>query len=368
MKGVPSDTQMRERLDPLSPQGLRSVFTRLFALVQRAKILEPFLFLDPYDLIRLDGTGTFSSHDVHCANCCVKHPKNGDVTSYHQMLTAALVHPEQKVVFPLAPEPLRRSDGMDKNDCEMNAAKRWCEAFRREHPHLPVVVLLDGLFAHAPMVKLLKKYNMRFIIVCQESNHKWLMDWWNAAREPNVQRLTYLRAGSQETYMWMKSAPLSDAGKDCEVGVLRYEALTTTGKRKVKTKRSQWMWITDLPLTSENVHLIKQGARTRWKTENEVHHTLKNQGYHFEHNFGHGRQNLSAIFGYLMMLAFFIDQCLQHVNKRWQAAYAYCKNRKYALWDKMRLYLQSFGIPSFEALYEAIARPPPRQMLPQVAC
>jgi hypothetical protein len=37
------------------------------------------------------------------------------------------------------------------------------------------------------------------------------------------------------------------------------------------------------------------GGRARWKIENETFNTLKNQGYQFEHNFGHGKQNLSCI-------------------------------------------------------------------------
>jgi hypothetical protein len=37
---------------------------------------------------------------------------------------------------------------------------------------------------------------------------------------------------------------------------------------------------------------LMRGARARWKIENETFNTLKNQGYHFEHNFGHGDQPL----------------------------------------------------------------------------
>ena len=36
--------------------------------------------------------------------------------------------------------------------------------------------------------------------------------------------------------------------------------------------------------------------RARWKIENETFNTLKNQGYHFEHNYGHGEQHLSVVF------------------------------------------------------------------------
>lgn len=54
-----------------------------------------------------------------------------------------------------------------------------------------------------------------------------------------------------------------------------------------------------------------RGARARWKLENETFNTLKNQGYHFGHNYGLGKQHLSEVFVFLMMLAFLIDQIQQ---------------------------------------------------------
>ena len=53
---------------------------------------------------------------------------------------------------------------------------------------------------------------------------------------------------------------------------------------------------------------IMRGGRARWKIENETFNTLKNQGYNFEHNYGHGNQNLCTNFAILMFLAFAIDQ------------------------------------------------------------
>ncbi|MCY4159889.1 MAG: hypothetical protein OXE92_02160 [Bacteroidetes bacterium] len=37
------------------------------------------------------------------------------------------------------------ADGAKKNDCERNASKRLIEDFRREQPHLQVIVLEDGI-------------------------------------------------------------------------------------------------------------------------------------------------------------------------------------------------------------------------------
>ena len=73
-------------------------------------------------------------------------------------------------------------------------------------------------------------------------------------------------------------------------------------------------------LTPDNVDVIMRGGRARWKIENETFNTLKNQGYHLEHNYGHGEQNLSVVFAMLMMLAFLVDQTQQLCCPVFQAA------------------------------------------------
>jgi hypothetical protein len=52
-------------------------------------------------------------------------------------------------------------------------------------------------------------------------------------------------------------------------------------------------WITDFTVCKNNVAELVRNARTRWKIENECFNNLKNQGYHLEHNYGHGSENLS---------------------------------------------------------------------------
>lgn len=60
---VPSDTQMREILDPLDPEQLRPVFNDVFRELQRGKALEHLVFLDGYYLLLLDGTGYRAVND-----------------------------------------------------------------------------------------------------------------------------------------------------------------------------------------------------------------------------------------------------------------------------------------------------------------
>ena len=143
---VPCDTYLRERLDEINPLLVRNPFKQVFAALQRQKVLERFEYYEGHYLISLDGTGCFSSHQIHCDSCCVKHHKDGSVTYYHNMLGAVLVHPDEKTVIPLAPEPILKQDGDKKNDCERNAAKRLLEAMRQEHPHLKMMIVEDALY------------------------------------------------------------------------------------------------------------------------------------------------------------------------------------------------------------------------------
>lgn len=142
---VPSDTQMREILDPLTCDSIRPMFNSIFAALQRGKALEPYVFHEGCYLLSLDGTEYFASKQVHCASCLErKNSKTGEITYYHQMLGVVLVHPDQKQVIPLAPEPIIKQDGENKNDCERNAAKRLLPKIRAEHPHLRLIVVEDG--------------------------------------------------------------------------------------------------------------------------------------------------------------------------------------------------------------------------------
>ena len=44
-------------------------------------------------------------------------------------------------------------------------------------------------------------------------------------------------------------------------------------------------WV-DISIDERNVSALTEIGRRRWKIENETFNTLKNQGYHIEHNTG----------------------------------------------------------------------------------
>ena len=171
---IPSDTQMRAILDEVDPLTLRPVFNDVFRQLQRGKALEPFAFHGAY-LLCLDGTGYFSSAKIHCSCCLEKvDRKTGETTYAHQMLGAAVVHPDRKEVIPLAPEPIVKQDGKTKNDCERNASCRLLRRIRQEHPHLKLIVVEDGLASNAPHIRELQRLGMHFILGAKPGDHEFL--------------------------------------------------------------------------------------------------------------------------------------------------------------------------------------------------
>src|SRR5712664_1878839 len=97
---------------------------------------------------------------MHGASCLPTVPRNGSVTSTHQRLGAALIHPDVRAVLPLMPEPIGQHDGTDNNECERNAAKRLVVTLRQDHPHLTCIVTADRLSAKAPPIETLHHHTV----------------------------------------------------------------------------------------------------------------------------------------------------------------------------------------------------------------
>ena len=150
-------------------------------------------------------------------------------------------------------------------------------------------------------------------------------------------------------FRFCNGVPLNESNPDELVNVLEYWEIHPDGTVQ------HFSWITDFLLIPENVWDIMRGGRARWKIENETFNTLKNQGYHLEHNYGHGDQNLSVVLALLMMLAFLVDQVQQLCCPVFQAAWHKMKTKRH-LWEEIRNYFHMLVFDSMEALLRALLR------------
>jgi hypothetical protein len=122
------------------------------------------------------------------------------------------------------------------------------------------------------------------------------------------------------------------------------------GKRE---KMGRCGWATDHEITDQNVYEIMRGGRARWKIENETFNTLKNQGYQFEHNFGHGKKNLHTVFALLMMLAFLLDQVQEATCGLFQRAMEYKRTRRY-FWETLKSLFYMYFVDSWQDMFMAM--------------
>jgi hypothetical protein len=353
---VPCDSQMRAVLDPVDPASLRPPFRAVFRRLQRGKVLKRFASLDDHYLLSLDGTTYFSSATIHCPSCLVNHHRGGSVTYSHRLLGATLVHPDLKEVIPLAPEPIIQQDGQTKNDCERNATRRWLKQFRQEHPHLPVIVVEDALSANAPHLRDLREARAPYIIGVKPGDHGFLFEHLQALDEAGqIEVLTVVEPVTKvlHHFRFCAGAPLNESNPDELVNVLLYWEIHPDQKAKVKVQH--FSWITDLALNADTVWDIMRGGRARWKIENETFNTLKNQGYHLEHNYGHGEQNLSVVLALMMMLAFLVDQVQQLCCPLFQAAWSKMKTKCH-LWEEIRHHFRTLLFDSMAELLTALIR------------
>ena len=247
------------------------------------------------------------------------------------------------------PEPIVKQDGTAKNDCERNAAKRFVAKLHQDHPHLKFIITEDSLSSNAPHIETLHAHGLHSILGGKAGDHAYLFQQAQAAVQDGRVML-YERhnraAGVVHRFRFVNDLPLNASNPNVRVNFIEYWEM---GQDKVQ----HFSWITDLRVTKRNVFHLMRGGRARWKIENETFNTLKNQGYHFEHNYGHGEQHLSVVFAMLMLLAFLVDQAQQLCCALFRAVWLKLGSKR-LLWERMRALFYTYALMSMRQLFAAL--------------
>ena len=308
---IPSDGQIRNLLDPVDPARLREPFWEIYERLEVEGYLKHHRGVGATRLVSLDGTQYFSSQKVHCDNCRLS-VREEEVYYSHQVLLAVVCGFQQRQVVCLEPEFIMPQDGREKQDCEQQAIKRWVKRNARRFSPWGVTVLADDLHSHQPICGLLLAHKIHFILTCKEESHASLYEelalLQGVEGGVSTQRVRKWNGRFHEwwVYHWAEQLPLRGDAKTlhvnwCALTVIRED----TGERLYHNA-----WITDHVLNETTVMAVARDGRNRWKVENEGINVLKNQGYHFEHNYGHGQQQLSMVLLTLLLLAFLFHTAL----------------------------------------------------------
>ena len=260
------------------------------------------------------------------------------------------------MALPLMPEFIAPQDGAEKQDCERNAAKRWLANHADRVRGLRPVYLGDDLFACQPVAEAVKAAGGDFLLTAKPSSHKALYDFMDGAaiEECTVKQKA---AGKRLTcrYRWFAQAPLRD-GKDAML--VNWVGVTVTDAKGRATYDSAF--VTSLPVTRDTVAEIVACARARWKIENESFNVLKSNGYHLEHNFGHGKQNLAMMFAAMNLLAFAFHTICDALEQLWMNA-RNAKRVRTRFFEHIRTITAYLVFPDWTTLMQTLidSKPPP---------
>ena len=316
---IMSDNQTRNLLDPLTPDNFYPIFSKTFDQLESAGHLDRYRVLDDYLLVPMDGTEFFRSSKIYCKNCSVTRNSNGTVSYSHKVLTPVLAAPDNNKVIPLEPEFITPQDGSTKQDCELNAAKRWIER-NSSLSDRKVIITGDDLFSRDPFCRQLLINGFHFILVCKPSSHTTLYQYVAELEQTGGITITSHRKWNGQfhelhTYRYANNLPIKQGDDALSVNWAELTVINTK-TQEVLYKNS---FITDFKIDRTNVLSIVQAGRTRWKVENENNNTLKTKGYHLEHNFGHGNKFLANTLLTLNLTAFLAHTFLEFVDTKYKA-------------------------------------------------
>lgn len=282
--------------------------------------------------VAVDGTQKLSRAALWAAECLerkVRNKKNSDSENkpptdkpteresakeyYVYVLEANLAFANGRVI-PLLSEVLSAEEGdsqRDKQDCEQRAFHRLAQRLKKCFSHLPILLLLDGLYPNGPIFELCRQNNWDFMIVLQDDSLPTVWEEIQGLKGYQSQnRLAQKWGDRRQQFWWVNDIPyrykdpVSGKSKTQKVHAVICEESweeIAPGRTEVVPKASQHVWLSDQPLHPRNVHeRCNLGARHRWGIESGIL-VEKHHGYRYEHCFSYDWEAMRG-YHYLMRL------------------------------------------------------------------
>jgi len=292
----------------------------LIALVRRLIRKKKFLrsLIDHRYPIAIDGTQK-CVRDVFWAEECLEREvgKADDARRqyYVYVLEAGLAFADGMTI-PLMSEFLSHTQadtGLKKQDCELKGFNRLARRLKREFPHLPIMLLLDGLYPNGPVMELCRNNRWDYMVVLQDKSLPGVWQEYEGLNKlEGTNQLSTAWGNRRQSFQWVNGIEYYYGPHERKRQIVHVVVCEESWQEvardsaEVVTKRSRHAWISGTPLTRGNVHeRCNLGARHRWNIESGIL-IEKRHGYHYEHVFSY---NWNAMKGYhyLMRLGHLIN-------------------------------------------------------------
>lgn len=232
--------------------------------------------------------------------CCLKRvynkgTENEKVKWLHNTLVFCFVF-MGKLKIPIYRHPIHAKQVMNlesapesayKQECELVALKSALPIIREAFPKMKIILLLDGLYANKPVIRLAEEHRCGYIIVRKEGCLPLLAKECDSVSEQTNHKKNCVKKRRsvhknwiiEQRYEWFNSKYL---GEDISTNVLRFWETRTKEDKKTECYKCEWLF--SWRLSAKTCELSARQARSRWEVE-DLFNTLKNRGFNLKHDY-----------------------------------------------------------------------------------
>jgi hypothetical protein len=182
------------------------------------------------------------------------------------------------------------SDSLHKQECEIIALKRILPIFKNHFPRMKLVILLDGLYANRPAIRIIEKYKFGYTIVRKEDSFPLIAKACNErsatfGHAKNFTKKTVIIYEGWEIerrYEWFNSIDIGDENGNLTTNVLRL--VETRKKEDEKNQLYKCEWLCSQRLSAKRCELVARNARLRWEIE-DLFNAMKMRGFNLRHDY-----------------------------------------------------------------------------------
>ena len=317
LEDLPHNDSLMRLLARIEVSEIESATVALVRKLIRNKKFARYLVDGRYP-IAIDGTQKAVRNPLWGEQWLEREIKSGDESQmqYYVLVLEASLAFSNGITVPLMSEFSNYAVGdtnTEKQDCEQKAFKRLAKRLKAEFGHLPIMLLLDGLYPNGPMMELCRKNKWDFMMVLQDSSLKSVWEEYNGLKQLEVNNTHKTKWGNRrQRFKWVNGIEYDYDTKAFKKQIVHLVVCKegwqeiAKGSAETVTIQSRHAWISSQPLDKANVHQrCNLAARHRWGIESGFL-VEKRQGYQYEHLFSY---NWNAMKGYhyLMRLGHLIN-------------------------------------------------------------
>jgi len=289
-------------LKKLDPEELYKVRHKMAKRIIRMKALDRFRLMGKYFMVAVDATGLAVYKEPHCPHCLTK-KKNGKIIYYYHNVLEAKIVTDIGLTISIESEFISNSDGEGKQDCELAAFYRMAPRLKKRFPQLKICLLLDSLYAAAPVIDIVEDYGWKYITVFKRGSMPERYDEFTRLKKLCPENKLEIRSSKvSQLYRWVEGIP----HKGNHFNAVKLEEANID-------KRTRFVWMTNLKLTKKNIIKIAKGGRLRWKIENEGFNIQKNGGFNLEHPYSQDETAMKNFY-LILQIAYILSQLVEKGN------------------------------------------------------